>query len=485
MAGSCLTCAVQYPDTPRPPENCPICLDERQYVGWEGQRWTTRDELLRAGLESTQIADASLERLLAQLRRTILEAANENTGDWLSLGCSLARQCFINEYVFACSAEEAARVAELRETITGALLSGEAIEADALCVLACYEPLHALRAPDSLLSRNWPPAVQAVLAQQITEPREEARIRDTIPRLTGTRDAVSVAVREQYEQNPYPRWTKTAATSKPKPLNEHLARAFPLTRFTPLKKTRPNYLIAGCGTGHQIVSTLQIMSDVSVTAVDLSLSSLAYAKRMTDGLGLSVSYGQADILELGQIGRTFDVVDVGGVLHHMADPLAGWRVLVSLVEPGGLMRIALYSTVARRDIAATQRFIAAHGWTATPDGIRAARQAIFALPEGAPERRVAGGLDFFTLSECRDALFHVQEHGFELERIATFLSDNALEFLGFDVDPGVARRYTQRFPEDAARTNLDNWNTFEQKNPDTFIGMYQFWVQKRPRSPES
>ena len=43
----CVTCGVQYPDTPRPPESCPICLDERQYVGWDGQRWTMRDELLR------------------------------------------------------------------------------------------------------------------------------------------------------------------------------------------------------------------------------------------------------------------------------------------------------------------------------------------------------------------------------------------------------------------------------------------------------
>jgi hypothetical protein len=43
----CLTCGVQYSDTPRPPGSCPICLDERQYVGWEGQRWTMRDELLR------------------------------------------------------------------------------------------------------------------------------------------------------------------------------------------------------------------------------------------------------------------------------------------------------------------------------------------------------------------------------------------------------------------------------------------------------
>lgn len=38
----CRTCGVQY-GAPR--AECPICLDERQYVGWEGQRWTTLAEL--------------------------------------------------------------------------------------------------------------------------------------------------------------------------------------------------------------------------------------------------------------------------------------------------------------------------------------------------------------------------------------------------------------------------------------------------------
>jgi hypothetical protein len=41
----CATCGVQYPDTDRPPAACPICQDERQYVGWDGQRWTTMAEL--------------------------------------------------------------------------------------------------------------------------------------------------------------------------------------------------------------------------------------------------------------------------------------------------------------------------------------------------------------------------------------------------------------------------------------------------------
>jgi hypothetical protein len=41
----CATCAVQYPDTDAPPSACPICQDERQYVGWDGQQWTTMAEL--------------------------------------------------------------------------------------------------------------------------------------------------------------------------------------------------------------------------------------------------------------------------------------------------------------------------------------------------------------------------------------------------------------------------------------------------------
>lgn len=41
----CATCGVQYPDTGRPPQCCPICADEREAVGWDGQRWTTAADL--------------------------------------------------------------------------------------------------------------------------------------------------------------------------------------------------------------------------------------------------------------------------------------------------------------------------------------------------------------------------------------------------------------------------------------------------------
>lgn len=41
----CKTCGTQFSETSQPPESCPICTDERQYIGWNGQQWTTLEEL--------------------------------------------------------------------------------------------------------------------------------------------------------------------------------------------------------------------------------------------------------------------------------------------------------------------------------------------------------------------------------------------------------------------------------------------------------
>ncbi len=51
----CETCGTQYADTPEPPVHCRVCEDERQYVGWHGQRWTTHDAL--ALQHSLRVAD--------------------------------------------------------------------------------------------------------------------------------------------------------------------------------------------------------------------------------------------------------------------------------------------------------------------------------------------------------------------------------------------------------------------------------------------
>ena len=86
--------------------------------------------------------------------------------------------------------------------------------------------------------------------------------------------------------------------------------------------------------------------------------------------------------------------------------------------------------------------------------------------------------DFFSISTCRDLLFHVQEHRMTLIGIEAFLRDNNLAFLGFEIEGDVRQAYRWRFPDDRGATKLAQWQVFENENPGTFANMYQFWIQK-------
>jgi SAM-dependent methyltransferase len=214
-------------------------------------------------------------------------------------------------------------------------------------------------------------------------------------------------------------------------------------------------------------------------AIDLSAASLGYAKARTGALGVTnIDHAQADILQLGATGRTFDMIQSAGVLHHLADPWGGWRVLNSLLRPGGVMFVALYSETARRDVVAARAFIAERGYGSSLEDIRSVRAEMMTHPDGSPLRNVAFFNDFFTTSECRDLLFHVQEHRMTLPAIRDFLATDGLTFLGFEVDFRTAQLYAARFPADRAMTDLDQWHAFEQDRPYTFASMYRFWVQK-------
>ena len=198
---------------------------------------------------------------------------------------------------------EADEVRRLQERLSAALASAAPVPPLWVAALAAYVPLHTLPFADVLLARDWPDAVRPVLLQQMSEPAEEARNRAAMPRLTGIEDASSQAVRAQYEVNPYPRWTKISAIGGPKTVEQYLRARFPLAPVRPLDKPKLEYLVAGCGTGQHVASVAQAFSNAEITAIDLSLTSLGYAKRMITGMGLqNITFGQADILELANSG---------------------------------------------------------------------------------------------------------------------------------------------------------------------------------------
>jgi hypothetical protein len=138
------------------------------------------------------------------------------------------------------------------------------------------------------------------------------------------------------------------------------------------------------------------------------------------------------------------------------------------------MHVGLYSELARLDVVAARQLIAERGYSPVVEDIRRCREELL----HSPLRSLARATDFFSTSECRDLLFHVQEHRFTIPQIASFLSEQNLRFIGFELDPRVVRRCAERFPGDRSMITLDRWHVFEQENPDTFAGMYQFWLQK-------
>ena len=437
------------------------------------------DQLLQALLETVPVCDVELERLLTSLRVILLGAAASGTSDnaMLAFHCALARQCFINEYVFDVTARELNAVRQLRQRLTEDAAAGREIAPHLIAAIASYEPLHSMPSVESLLDKPWPAPLAALLTQQVREPLEEQRLRQSIPSLTAIADDVSLKVKQQYEENPYPRWIKPAPV-QPKTLAEYLGSRIPVPGLGP--RGAVEILIAGCGTGQNLVEVAREIAGAEVTAIDLSLASLAYAKRQATALGLNnVTFATADILNLESVGRMFDLIDASGVLHHLADPWAAWRVLLTLLRPGGLMRVGLYSKPGRSIVNAARAFVAERGFPATVEGIRRSRQAILALDEQSPVRPVANYPDFFTTSECRDMLFHVQEHQLTLPEISGFLAENDLELVGLQVEPHVLQKFATQHADPAALTDLGLWHKFETENPAAFAGMYQFWIRRK------
>jgi len=442
--------------------------------------------LLQAMLSSGHIADHELERLFTRLRRHLLMQMTPSMSDELedndvpALYCYLAQQCFINEYVYFETAQEIEHFQLLLGRLTTAIEREGKIPASLVIAVACYVPLHSVLGAQSLLQREWPSEVASVLKQQIQEPLDELALRASIPSLTSTENAVSLEVQRMYEENPYPRWVRLSRENSARTLNACIRWLFPSGAFRALVDDgSPEILVAGCGTGQHPIGTAQAIKGAKVLAIDLSMASLSYAKRKTAELGIeNIEYAQADLLKLGSLGRTFDVVESAGVLHHLENPFEGWEVLLSLLKPHGLMKLGFYSEIARRDIVKVRSMIAEEGIGSSAQEIRAYRKHLLELKNADGFGLATSSSDFFSTSACRDLLFHVQEHRMTLPVLSIFFKENNLNFLGFEIDSSVTRSYKTRFPNDPSATDLNNWHIYEEENPDTFKSMYQFWIQK-------
>lgn len=428
-------------------------------------------------LQFSIITDIQFERFLRNLRKFFVEHVDvllSNTS-LNRLQSALALQCFNNEYIYTCTTEEERIVNQLNSEIEKILNCGSQPSPNLVLGVASYEPLFNYRW-HKLLKDNE--QLEKVYCAQILEPSEENKLKKNISSLRSVENSTSKQVQQQYEESPYPRWIKLGLPLKPLPM----AKIFDIKKIRfdelPLKgNERLEILIAGAGTGQHPLGTAARFENARVTAIDLSSSSLAYAKRKADELCIdNVNFIQADILDLPSLEQRFDIIESAGVLHHMADPLAGWKALNSCLKDKGFMKIGLYSESARSHIVQLRQEISQLNLTPSLDDMKSFRDQIIKSDTRA-HKQIKLSSDFYSTSSFRDLLFHVQEHRFTIPQIDKLLTHLNLRFCGFESE-NLVRDFMKNHASSDALYSLKNWHNYETQNPLAFVGMYQFWCQR-------
>jgi Flp pilus assembly protein TadD/SAM-dependent methyltransferase len=433
--------------------------------------------LLHQLMRLCPLPDLQLEALFASMRRVILASRGqgEASPELIYFLSTLSLHCFTNEYVYFETEEESEQINFLESAIAGSIAQASQPTIAEILILAAYRPLHKYEWSEKLRALDQLPDVKMRLLE---EPLSEKLIAQNIAVLSSVEDDVSRKVRCQYQESPYPRWVQLAIAQKAKSVSVVCNEIKLQLHSENIKNIfSPSILIAGCGTGQQPIETASRFANCTVTAVDLSRTSLAYAQRKTCELGIAnIEYFQADILSLGELEQKFDIIESTGVLHHMADPMVGWQALVDLLRTGGLMKIGLYSALARRSVVKTREDIALGGVGSSETEIRQFRQSLVDSDDK-HHQQIARVGDFFSLSEVRDLLFHVQEHRFTLPQIQYCIDHLGLKFCGFD-NTDIVKKFKHSFGEESDTCDLLLWQQFEEEQPNTFLRMYQFWCQK-------
>ena len=434
------------------------------------------NKLLLQFMKVCPIPNYYFEKYFIKIRNEILNQIYNLNFDkiYLKFLISLSTQCFLNEYIYPETNEEILKVNKINERIKNNISTKKTKDFEIL-ILSCYSPLFSFDWSKKIIPSN---ELKEIFTLQYINYNEEKKYVKNIKSIKEINDSVSKKVKNQYEENPYPRWTNLGLSIEPRRIIEVVGD---INLNIDLKNIhfpkKAEILIAGCGTGQHAITTASKYKDAEIFALDLSFNSLSYAKRKAQELNCkNINFIQGDLLDLRNFNKKFDIIESVGVLHHMADPLIGWEILSDCLKKDALMLIGLYSEKARENIADIRKRINSLKIKTTKKNIIDFRKNIF---ESRNEKweSIKYSPDFYSTSGVRDLLFHVQEHRFTIPKIRKYMKELNLVFLGFE-DTYVIEKFKEIYNQPKDLYNFDKWEEFEQINPRIFSGMYQFWCKK-------
>jgi len=247
------------------------------------------------------------------------------------------------------------------------------------------------------------------------------------------------AVREQYEDLPYPPRDpaderKRLVTGSPGHILEidHYIFAGARDWSQPFR-----VLVAGGGTGDALIMLAQQLKDRGCPAelhyLDLSAASRAIAEERARIRGLdSIEFHTGSLLDAAELGD-FDYIDCCGVLHHLADPSAGFRALAGTLKTDGGIGAMVYGEIGRTGVYHAQdmlRMIAADGPKA--ERVATARKLVDSLPPTNWLKRNAAITDYKGEDAALfDMLLHAQDRAYRVPDLAAEMDGAGLRPVAF------------------------------------------------------
>lgn len=206
-------------------------------------------------------------------------------------------------------------------------------------------------------------------------------------------------------------------------------------------------LVAGCGTGDSVVFLAEQLRDANgeVVALDFSAASLDVARKRCEARSLpNVRFVRAAIQDIpGLALGEFDFINCTGVLHHMADPDEGLRVLARGLKDSGGMYLMVYASYGRAAIYPMQELLRhiAGPEIDVHDRMRRTRMLIGQLPQSNAFKREFDrvGADIVQSGDAGlyDLLLHARDRSYTVPELYRLLEQAGLRLAAFD-NPGMS-----------------------------------------------
>ncbi len=242
-------------------------------------------------------------------------------------------------------------------------------------------------------------------------------------------------VRLQYEELPYP-------PREPREEQNRLIRTWldelqMINHYCFVGKQefrgRFRVLIAGGGTGDATIFMAEQLrhTDAEIVHLDLSRTSIDIARRRAQVRGLdNIHWIHESLLGLPALGLDkFDYINCSGVLHHLADPDAGLRALLSVLKNGGALGIMVYAQYGRTGVYQLQSLLRLinQNETDTQRKIANTRLVLANMPASNWFKRGEADLylDHQNLGDSGlyDLLLHPQDRAYTVEELYAWLGD--------------------------------------------------------------